>query len=179
MLIFRNIMSEYLNKQYINSFLTCSLNMIVWTSKISDNLSQYNASLAGGHTFTVQASTIYFHQIFWKYKLFNSGAQYLRMMSQPKKLFEKGVTVDYESCNHGFRSELGVLKAETGNKTWDEILGTTTQTTQTVTELTIEMMMTMMVTGFPMTMNLIIIRETMMRNASERIWGEWSQSRPS
>jgi len=33
-----------------------------------------------------------------------SGGQYLCMTSQPKKLFEKGVTVDYESCNHGFRN---------------------------------------------------------------------------
>ena len=71
----------------------------------------------------------------------------------------------------------GIWKcAETGNQISDKILGTTMRT-QTVTELTTGMMMTMMVTGFPMMMRNIIM--TMMRNATERIWREWSQCRPS
>ena len=35
----------------------------------------------------------------------NTADDFVDMISQPKRLFEKGVTVDYESCYHGFRSE--------------------------------------------------------------------------
>ena len=33
----------------------------------------------------------------------NTADDFVDMISQPKRLFEKGVTVDYESCYHGFR----------------------------------------------------------------------------
>ena len=40
------------------------------------------------------------------------------MTSQPRKLFEKGATVHYETCNHGFRWELEILRGGVGCVVW-------------------------------------------------------------